>query len=140
MTREISPITKLRRKRAGGLELTDDERTILRIEDARYDQCRVTIHLKRYRRDAWMPMAKQSNQSFSSWIQIMVERGLMGAGEAVKDLQHENQRLRDEATGLRAAHGQLAVDNANLHARIEALEGSLQEAMQHALRLAGEAQ
>lgn len=140
MTREISHITKLRRKRAAGLELTDDERTILRMEDARYDQCRVTIHLKRHRRDAWMPLAKQGNQSFSSWVQIMVERGLMGPGEAVKDLQNENQRLRDEAAGLRGAHGQLAVDNANLHARIEALEGSLQEAMQHALRLAGEAQ
>jgi regulator of protease activity HflC (stomatin/prohibitin superfamily) len=131
-------IADQRRKRSSGVPLTDDERNRLRAEAQRYARCRKSLHVPKHKVEEYERLAAASKESFSNWAFIMIERAQRGPGEAVRDLREENQRLRDELSGMRGMNGKLAVDNASLNSRIEALEGSLREAMHHALRLAGE--
>jgi len=134
--RHVGRIWQLRTKRSRGESLTDAEQAELRTYYGRFARRKKGVHLKGTREEQWTALAERQGLSLSSWIQERVEEALRGPGEALRELREENQRLRDEVAGLRGASGQLAVDNSRLQSRIEAMEGSLMEAMDQALRLA----
>lgn len=134
--RPVGRITLLRRKRSRGEELTEAEREELRVYYARYTRRKQGVHLKGLREEQWTALADQQGLSLSSWMQERVEESLLGPSEALRELREENQRLRDEVAALRGTSGHLSVENSRLQARIEAMEGSLMEAMDQALRLA----
>ncbi len=134
--RPIGRIMQLRKKRSSGEVLTDVEREELRAYYRRDTRRKKGVHLKGSREEQWTALAERQGLSLSSWIQERVDEALRGPGEALNELRQENQRLRDEVAGLRGTSGHLAVENSRLQARIEAMEGSLMEAMDQALRLA----
>lgn len=134
--RPVGRISQLRYKRARGEVLTEAEQAELAAYYARYTRRKKGVHLKGSREEQWTRLAERQGVPLSAWIQERVEETLQGPGAALQELRDENQRLRDEVAGLRGASGQLAVDNSRLQSRIEAMEGSLMEAMDQALRLA----
>lgn len=134
--RSVGRIMQLRNKRSRGEPLTQAEQEELRVYYSRYTRRKQSVHLKGSREERWTTLAERQGLSLSSWIQERVEEALRGPGEALSELRQENQRLRDEVAALRGTSGHLAVENSRLQARIEAMEGSLMEAMDQALRLA----
>lgn len=136
MARPLGRITQLRNRLRRGEALTDSERAELAAYYGRYTRRKKGVHLKGAREEQWTALAERQGLSLSSWIQERVEEALRGPGEALAELRQENQRLRDEVAALRGTSGHLAVENSRLQARIEAMEGSLMEAMDQALRLA----
>jgi hypothetical protein len=136
-TRPKGEITLLRAKRKSGEALTEEEKAKLRDYYRLDGRRKRGIHLKGGREEQWTLLAEKQGVSFSAWVQERVEEALQGSSEVEKELRREAQRLRDEVSALRGTSGHLAVENSRLQARIEAMEGSLMEAMDQALRLSG---
>lgn len=132
---EVSQVTLLRRKRERGEVLTDEEAAVLRAYYNRYARRKLSVHLQGTREREWRELAAKQGLSVSSWIQERVVQALEGHGAVVWELREENQRLRDEIAALRGTSGHLSVENSRLQARLEAMESSLMQAMDQALRL-----
>lgn len=135
MPRHQNEITQLRRRVTRGEVLTDEERAKLTAYYGRRTRQKQGVHLKGDREQRWKDLADRQGVSFSTWVQDRVELSLQGPGERERQLQQENQALRDENAGLRGSNGHFAVENSRLHSRNEALEGSLMEALDQALQL-----
>jgi hypothetical protein len=133
--RPQNDVTKARRKRARGEDLTPDESEILRAYYAKYGPRKQGVHLKGDKQARFRELASRKGTSISSLLQDLAEQALQGPGEMVRELKDENQRLRDEIAGLRGTSGQLAVENSRFQARNEAMEASLMEALDQALSI-----
>ena len=134
--RPRNEITEIRYKQKRGEPLTEQEKDLLAEYFAQYGRRKKSVHLKQQREEVWTTLAAQQGVPLSQWIQLMVEKGLRGNDDALRDLREENQRLRDENASLRSTCGHISVENGNLQSRLEAMETSLTEAMAQALRLA----
>src|SRR5688572_2351035 len=134
--RPQNEVTRIRYKQRRGEALTEQEADLLAEYFAQYGRRKKSVHLKEKREEEWTALAKAQGVPLSQWIQLMVEKGLRGNDDALRDLREENQRLRDENASLRSTCGHLSVENGNLQSRLEAMETSLTEAMAQALRLA----
>lgn len=105
--RTSNELTEIRKKRARGDPLTEEDRAKEREYFRRYTRQKKSVHLKQNRIEEWTALAERQGISLSAWIQEQVEKGIRGNDEATKDLRDENQRLRDEMTALRGTCGQL---------------------------------
>lgn len=135
MPRKQNEITQIRRKITRGEPVTPDERAKVTAYYARQTRKKKGVHLKGDREQRWQELADRQGTSMSSWIQERVESDLAGAGDVERELRQEISKLRDELIATRGTNGHYAVENSKLHARLEALENSLMEAMDQALRL-----
>ncbi|MEK6985518.1 MAG: hypothetical protein AABX89_03935 [Candidatus Thermoplasmatota archaeon] len=123
-----SEMTQIRRKKARGEPLTDEERAKLTAFHRKYYRQKKTVHIKGKREQEWQQLAESQGVSLSAWIQEQVAKALHGNEDALRELRQENQRLRDEITALRGTCGQLSLENSKLHTRIEGLEAGLVDA------------
>ncbi len=132
-------VTQLRRRKAAGGTLTEPEEAQLRSYYASWNKQKPSLHLSRERAEQYRREADEQGMGFSSWAQLQIETARRGDSDQVLELRQENDRLRSETIGIRAVHGQLAVEHARLLKRVEDVEGRLMESMEHAIHLAQDA-
>jgi len=133
--RPVSAFTALRRKQTAGQALTASENAEVRAYFSRYAKRKASLHLKEATKAQWLELARAQGLGLSAWIKERVDEALHGNKQALQEQRNENERQRAEIGALRGTSGQLSVENSKLQQRIAAMEASLMEAMEQALRL-----
>lgn len=106
----ISPVGLARYKRAAGLDLTEEERGLLRAYERRYDGCKAAFYVTPALRSKWEKLAKKRGLSFSEWVRDRVAESVAQRTEIqrLERLLKEANSAREQSQGEAVRQAQVA--------------------------------